>query len=104
MVMAAAAPSAEIDQVRLLAPAEVVGQRAALGENASLKLRAGRGQESWNGVEPAMILAPAPPRQAAQQSHRIGMARIIEQIAGCPLLHQRSGVEHADAIAHAGDD
>ena len=62
------------------------------------------GRRARDRVEPALVLAHAGPWQAAQQADGVGVARVLEDVAGRALLDQPPGVEHADAVAHVGDD
>ena len=101
---ALAALVAQIIERRQFGAAAVVGQRAAVGEGTALDVGADAGQEARNGVEPALVLALAAARQAAQQRNRIGMARIVEHDVRRPFLDQHAGIEHADPVAHVGDD
>ncbi len=104
VIVTAAAPGAEVDQCGLGLAAKVVRQGAAFGEDAAGDLGARSRKKSRNSIQPAMILAPAAAREAAQQPDRIGMPRIVEHLPGGAFLDQGPGIEHADPVAHAGDD
>ncbi|ESY78827.1 hypothetical protein X740_18865 [Mesorhizobium sp. LNHC221B00] len=95
---------AQIIERRQFGAAAVVGERAAIGEGTALDVGANARQEAWNGVEPALVLALAAARQAAQERHRIGVAWIVEHNIGRSFLHQHAGIENADTVAHVGDD
>ncbi len=80
--------------------AALVGQRAAVGEDAAGKLSAEGRQEAGNRVEPAVVLADASTRDAAQQADRVRMARVLEDRLDRAFLDEAPGVEHAHAVEH----
>src|SRR4029453_12767814 len=82
----------------------LVGDGAAISENAALRARAHLRQEPRNGREWRDILAAAALRQAAQQADRIGVAWIAKDVLGPSLLDEAAGIEHAHPLAHLGDD
>ena len=100
----AAAPAAEVEERRLLAPADVLDQAAAVDEHACRQVRAELREQSGDGVEALAVLAHATARDAAQQPDGVGMARILEDRSDRALLDEPPGVEHADAVAHPRDD
>ena len=83
--------------------AALVGERAAIGEDAARELDAERRQEARDRVQAAVVLADAPARYAAKQANRVRMARVLENGLHRSLLHEASGVEHADPVAHLRD-
>ena len=103
-VAAAHVPATEVMHLRHLGPAALVGERAAAGEHAAGQLLPHVRHEAGNRVEPAVILADAAARHAAQQADRVRMARVGEHRRRPPLLDEPPGVEHADAVAHLPDD
>ena len=60
-------------------------------------------EEAGDRVEPAVILAHAAARDAAQQADRVRVTRVLEHVLDRALLDEPPGVEHADAIAHLRD-
>ena len=84
--------------------AALVGERAAIGEDAAGELRSERWEEARNRVQPAVVLANASTRDAAQQADGVRMARVLEDRLDRALLDESPGVEHADAVAHLRDD
>src|SRR6202165_782409 len=71
---------------RLLLAADVLGERAAVGEDAALDRRADAGRKTRNGVERAELLAQTPARDAPEEPDRVGVARVGEQLPGGALL------------------
>ena len=103
VVTAAGVPGAERDERRLLPVAALVGERAAVGEDAPVDLGAERREESGDGREPGPVLANPAARDRAEQPHGVGVARVVEDDPRRALLDQTAGVQHADAIAHLRD-
>ena len=79
VVEAARRAVAEVEGRRLLAAAAVVGERAAIGEDAAGKVGARRRREAGNGVEAAVVLPLPASRNAAEQSDGVRVARVVEQ-------------------------
>ena len=67
-VAAARVAAAEVVERRLLRAADVLGEPAAVGEHAAGQLRAEPREEARDRVEPALVLARAAARDAAQQA------------------------------------
>jgi hypothetical protein len=86
-----------------LVRAAVVGEPAARGEDAAGERLTGRRQEARDRVQPPVVLALAAPGDAAQQPDGVGVAGLVEDLAGPALLDELAGVEDADAVAHLGD-
>src|SRR5918996_44412 len=102
-VAAARVPRAERVEPRLVRPADLLDERAAVGGDAApqgcTELRKGpRGR-----VQPVPVLAQPPARDAAQEADGVGMARLGEDGPGRALLDEAPRVEHADALAHLSD-
>ena len=91
------------EERRLLLVAAGVGERTAVGEDATRDLCAELGQEAGDRVEPPVILAYASARNAAQQADRVRVARVAEHRVDRTLLHQSSCIEHADPVTHLRD-
>ena len=100
----AVARAAEVEERRLLAPADVLDQAAAVDEHAGRQMRAELREQSRDGVEALAVLARAAARDAAQQPDGVRMARTLEDRPDRALLDEPPGVEHADAVAHPRDD
>ena len=96
-------PRSTIEERRLLLVAAVVGERAAVGEHAARELDAERRQEAGDRVEPAVVLAHASARDAAQEADRVRVARVAEHRVDRAFLDQPTCIEHADAVAHLRD-
>ena len=60
-------------------------------------------QEARDRVEAAVFLACPRRGNAAQQADRVGVAGIVEDRLGRPLLDQLAGIQDADALAHLRD-
>ena len=97
-------PPPTVDERRLLRVAALVGERAAIGEDAAGELRAEAREEAGDRVEPAVILADAAARDAAQEADRVRVARILKHRLDRAFLDEPARVEHADARAHLRDD
>ena len=83
--------------------ADVLGERAAVGEHAARQIGADRRQVAGDRVQAAVILAHAAARDAAQQADGVGVPRIVQHLLGSALLDHLAGVQHADARAHLAD-
>ena len=84
--------------------AAVVGERAAIGEDAAGEVHSERWEEPRNRVQPAVVLANPSARNASQQPDGVRMAWVLQDRLDRPLLDESSGVQHADAVAHLRDD
>ena len=80
--------------------AALLGDRAPIGEDAARRHRAGRGQEAGDRVQAAVVLALAPPRDAAQQPDRVRVPGLRRRPPRRSLLHELARVHYADAVAH----
>ena len=85
-----------------------VRQRSSASAQRSAKTQPGdlgpeARQEARDRVEPAVVLADAAARDAAQQADRVRVARVLEDRLDRALLDEPAGVEHADAVAHLRD-
>ena len=88
---------------RLLGGAALVRERAAVDEDASGELGAELRQEAGDRVEPAVVLADAAARDAAEQADGVRVPRVLEDRLDGTLLDEPAGVEDADAVAHLRD-
>ena len=86
VVAARRAAGADVVRRRRLGAAAVVGERAAVGEDAARgSWRPAAGRKPGDRVEAAVVLAPAAARDAAQEADRVRMARLLEHLASpCP--------------------
>ena len=85
-----------------------VRQRSSASAQRSAKTQPGivgaeARQEARDRVEPAVVLADAAARDAAQEADRVRVARILEHRLDRAFLDEPAGVEHADAVAHLRD-
>ena len=94
---------AHVVRRRRLGAAAVARDGAAVGEHAARQVRAGQRQEARDRVEPPVVLALPALRDAADQPDGVGMPRLAQDLLRRALLDQRAGVQHAHAVAHAGD-
>ena len=94
---------ADGDRRRLVRPADVLGERAAVGEHARRQVRADRRQVARDRVEAAAVLAHAAARDAAQEADGVRMPRVVQHLLGRALLDHLAGVEDADLGAHLAD-
>ena len=88
---------------RLVGGAALVRERAAVDEHAPGELDAELRQEAGDRVEPAVVLADAAARDAAEQTDGVGVPRVLEHRLDGTLLDEPAGVEDADAVAHLRD-
>ena len=82
------------------------GTRAARARSAArtrsrAAARPERGRKPGIGTSVSLVLARAEARHAAQQAHRVGVARVGEQVAGRPVFDDPARVHHTDPLAHA---
>ena len=83
--------------------ADRLSERAAVGEDAPRPLLAEVRQKARNRVEPAVVLADAPARDAADEPDGVRMTRVAQHSVRVALLHEAPRVEHPDALAHLRD-
>ncbi len=103
-VAAAEVAPAERMEVGLVRAADLLGDRAAVGEDAAGQLRAELGQVAGDRVEAIAVLPQPAARNATQEPDGVRMPRVGEDRLGGALLHEPSGVEDADPLAHLADD
>ena len=93
----------ELVQRRLLFAADLLGERAAVGEHAARRLGAEHRQEARDRVEASVVLAHAASRDGAHEADGVRVARVVEHQLHRPLLDETARVEDADALAHLRD-
>ena len=103
MEAACSLPVRQLDDGRSLGGTLLGGDGAPVHIDASFDDRAERWKGAGNGVKSVEVFAQPSPGNAAQQPNGIGVMRIAQELDGVALLHQLSGVEHPDAIAHRAD-
>ena len=100
---AALVSAADANERRLLGPAAVVGERAAVGEDTPGELGPDAWKESRDRVQPTVILPHATARDTAEQADRVRVTRVLEDRVDEPLLDETAGVQHAHARTHLRD-
>ena len=90
-------------QGRVFVAAALLDQAAPVGKHTALLDLARRRRETRDGVERVSRLDRVPTWNTPQQTNRVRVARVVEQLLRRALLHQLAAVQHADAVAHLGD-
>src|ERR1700719_546039 len=99
-VAAAAVPWGDPVHRRLFRAADVLDERAAVGEDAGRKLLLDGRHEARDGVQAPVVLAHATARDAAEEPDRVGMPRLVEDGLDRTLLDKAAGVQDPDPLAH----
>ena len=92
--------AAELLERRLVLGADLLDERATVGEHAAGRRLADVRQEAGDRVQSAVILAHAATRDTAEQSDRVRVARVLQHGLDRALLDHAAGIEHAHALAH----
>src|SRR6185436_5978773 len=95
---------ADEGELRLRGAADVLLERAAVDEDATWLLLPELREEARDRVEPPVVLAAPRAWDEAQQTHRVRMPRLAQDLGDIAVLDELAGVEHADAVAHLADD
>jgi hypothetical protein len=102
-VTAARVRPADSEELRLVRAAHVLRERAAVGEHAPRGVGPEIGQEARDRVEPGDVLAQAATRDAAEEADRVRVPWVTQNALRLSLLDDPTGVQDADAVAHASD-
>ena len=78
-------------------PVRTAGRKTAAGRR-----RGGIGRQALDGLQ-LVAARPVEPRHRAQQSHRIGMTRPMENVVGVAFLDEPRRIHHDDAVGVARD-
>ena len=104
MVAAGPATGCDLDDRRFHGPAQLVGERAAVHEDAGRQRRADLRQVPGDRGQRPLALADAAARQRAQEAERVRVLWVLEHRRRVALLDDLAGVHHADAVAQGADD
>ena len=96
-------PVAQGVEGRLVGPADLLHEGAAVGEDAARQVGAQLRQVAGDRVEAVAVLAEPSARDAAQEPDRVRMARLGEDRLRLALFDEAAGVEDADPLAHLPD-